>query len=1342
MKGKIKTWQIFFASIFAIMIAAITSSFCLRANTVDEETGEIITDNWKIDLVFYDSTVDNGKTPLPEIVWDATDDGFEDGEERVITVQINYKNDSTETTYEPGELELVIPNLIYYDKYKSGTARDAQWETSVIVGANDKTHTNYDWNFITAEEPSEKQQYFTFNNAKKIEAKANLEGCIQIVYTIMPTDERPESPLDSCLHTYNINLQAILKNKIYETTITSPNWPENYPDNMKDADNTWEFQTDKDIMSIYLEFNENSKTADSSDQIRIYNSSKQLNTLWRSDMAGKKYDIEDNYVKIAMRSNSSGTAQGFSVDVFTKSFIASSNELPFSYSRTYPHPWQKRDYTIEKEASKIVSLDGFPTGDYYWVKYTFTLRGNLGSSYPYMGAKYYIEDTFPSECVVLDYAFNPLTLENGYYKDSEFSGTGYSSVRYEYVYVGYPKSIYNEAAGNLDITNHIDLYIKYDDTEEYIFEDDAEISLNLADFEFSYEGNLYSVTKSSMNKNNGKFYSQFMLDPLFSHFCGYCKKGHARTIAYWKLDATAIYTGTPMTVRVGDDLLYITDSNNNYRKLNEDEYYFTKIYFPEFKNMNGIIIDKEKYPMSLYVKYKDETGYVFYQTLTGRSSVTVSFEEIDKKVTGFYLQAEDLQESFIFTQMSVYTEIKPKGNISDAGIFYNFGYVNVFSKDENGNLALLNEPTLDSYQSTITKEEIATFDQNIYGHYMQRSESSCEYYKFVSPDVAYQNYTYKDMEDPIQDIENEKFWITTKLGTYLYGDYEFHSVNEDPYYLQQYYFNNIDKIKLITKFSCYDLLPKGLESDITAEKLLDTISIKPANIYTYFYLSNGEKAFESNDEFADFIREHSTITITENFNGTGRTKIEWNADFSDTPLLHVYSYYIEDPSKTHLDKYYPCPYISFQTYVSYDTYMELGANYKNYGYSEMYQEDQRIVPRYIKDNGQYDPEFIDINNNEITDEYFAYANDQITITSVISAYQDVSTFVQTDYSNFDTNIVDASYNSEYQYKLRVRTGTANVTNLVIYSSIEEAQPTKTRWKGEFLGIDTSYAESKGYIVKVWYSENTTVDTLNKDSSWKEYSDTVDRSTVKSLAFEYLSSTATLNTNSTAAMLPANTLTYVLIKMKSPNDENETRLARMDCWTEWNALDDYDRPVDFITGINSNVVKVALPNSVKTDDMPSISLKFTKEITGITEAFENMNLNKTDNHIFAIRLTSLTANDNGTYNQVTGLLSSNTGLIISQIPIGTYLLEELGDNYFDFIKFTNNNDPEIIIEGVTFEKTDTGYIITVSEDLTENIEFNIKVTNEIEDERFFEDKNNEENLFLINKTGIDHNTPED
>ncbi len=213
-------------------------------------------------------------------------------------------------------------------------------------------------------------------------------------------------------------------------------------------------------------------------------------------------------------------------------------------------------------------------------------------------------------------------------------------------------------------------------------------------------------------------------------------------------------------------------------------------------------------------------------------------------------------------------------------------------------------------------------------------------------------------------------------------------------------------------------------------------------------------------------------------------------------------------------------------------------------------------------------------------------------------------------------------------------------------------------------------------------------------------------------------------------------------MKSPDDESITTLARNECRTQWNALDDYDRPVDFITGINSNVVKVALPNSIKADDLPSISLKFTKEIQGGISDFENLKLNKADEHIFMIRLTSLIANDDGSYNQVTGLLSSTQGLVITQIPIGTYLLEELGDNYFDFVNFTDNNDPELIIEGVTFEKTDQGYIITVSEDLSETVEFNIKVTNKTEDERFYEDKFSQENLFLKNKieSGEDPETP--
>lgn len=116
MKNKIKKWHIALMSFVALMFAIFTSLFNLKADPVDDETGEVLLDNWELGVVFYDSTVDNGKTPLTEINWDASDNSYSYGTQRVITVQINYKNTQAVTTYQPGELEITIPNLIYTTK--------------------------------------------------------------------------------------------------------------------------------------------------------------------------------------------------------------------------------------------------------------------------------------------------------------------------------------------------------------------------------------------------------------------------------------------------------------------------------------------------------------------------------------------------------------------------------------------------------------------------------------------------------------------------------------------------------------------------------------------------------------------------------------------------------------------------------------------------------------------------------------------------------------------------------------------------------------------------------------------------------------------------------------------------------------------------------------------------------------------------------------------------------------------------------------------------------------------------------------------------------------------------
>ena len=185
-------------------------------------------------------------------------------------------------------------------------------------------------------------------------------------------------------------------------------------------------------------------------------------------------------------------------------------------------------------------------------------------------------------------------------------------------------------------------------------------------------------------------------------------------------------------------------------------------------------------------------------------------------------------------------------------------------------------------------------------------------------------------------------------------------------------------------------------------------------------------------------------------------------------------------------------------------------------------------------------------------------SDSISITSVISTNQDIQVSGQTGQTAYNTKKITTDYADYYEYKLRARTGQNDIKNLVIYDSLESyakdseqnfinANGVKGHWQGEFLGIDKTYAESKGYIVKVWYSEEEQPGSLKDDDSWQVYNDSIDKTKVKSLAFEYL------DENNQPATLSANSQTYVLVKMKAPSEHFKT-FAYNGCWTEWNAID--------------------------------------------------------------------------------------------------------------------------------------------------------------------------------------------
>lgn len=1493
MKNKIKKWHIALMSFMALFIAVFASLFSLRADTVDEETGEIFTDNWEISTVFYDSTIDSGVTPLTEINWDASDGGYQAGTPRVITVQINYKNDSAVTTYQAGELEIVIPNLAY------NTAGNLHANLSVktTVGANDATHTGYDWTVKSTGEN------YVFTNTNTIEEKSNFEGSIQIVYDITPANEYDTFRFefynsidqaseydyishewfeDSCVHKHKLKLQACLKKANTTSTtdyqiinpeaiFSSPNWPSYYDHNLNPSTTFWEY-TSENLTNLYLVFDNSSYIDTYIDKILIYDKEGLVYTLTGKEMRNKAFYIEGNYVKIAMFTNGIWNAKGFSVSIgeaitttYPEGSIVS-NEINFEYRRTYIHPWNKMEYPLRKYASKINSYDGLGENpeDYIWVKYEFWTYDSSTApisspekvSYPNIPVKsgtVYIKDKLPEGCIAynlsgIQYEVN----ENNeiIISENEFTVNGYDYLGV--VFIGYPKSIYNDNNLNLNITNTGQLYGTYLNETQPTQLAESSVNLNLSNYEFTYTGELYGIEKLRYQNGSSSLYYQNIVAQ------------YGKNQVEWHILPSVRYTGDEITVRIGDDLLYTTDKNSNNIKLSDNDYYFSNISFPKLYNCNGLAISASKYNIRLFIRYKNTTEYVQYGEPLTNISKSFSFTQADG-VVGFYYQIDDMKEGIqtgefnhtiygsTFSYVSCTMYFKPEFEIAEQGTINNFAYVNVFTKDANDNLVLINEPSLDSYSTEATERDIATYDLETYGHYMQRAVASTNWTYYNLPDNLYSTDIYKASSSIIQNAEKENFTGSFTIyggpNAAQYGDY---IIPKDQYFQQCK-----EKQLGLTYIKLTDLLPEGMNLISNEKEIIDTFKIYgtvfssgrlASYSYSRTYNLDGELVFSSNENAKEYLKERTSIDIIQNYNGTNRTQLEIYIDLSDQPLVII------DPTSTY-DSDGLVPSFSYEFEVPYDSYLEYGKTYIN--------------PLNVQTN--FDK---------------SSTSRSITITYVVSTHQDVTTYVKTNKSNYSTGIVDASCDSEYEYKLRVRTGSADVTNLILYTNLEEAQPNRTRWYGEFLDIDTTYAENKGYIVKPYYSENPAAGNLyNEDgilnSDWKEYIEDmpelksnglsitfnnqcktennydyviiyyekggkiyqtekltganfagktvsvpstdfylywhtdgsscsnygfsvdsispahvenvtytigtlpsytatelqddnypdsnwdgnhpyynygnnidkvwyysytgelpiiqeyvkgIDKDKVKSLAFEYL------DNEENPATLPANSLTYVLIKMKSPADENIKTLARMDCWTQWNAIDEFDQPVDFITGINSNVVKVALPNSIKADDLPSISLKFIKEIQGETSDFENIKLNKADEQLFMIRLTSLTANDDGSYNQVTGLLSSTQGLVITQIPIGTYLLEELGDNYFDFVNFTDNNDPEIIIEGVTFEKTDQGYIITVSEDLTENIEFNIKVTNQIEPDRFYEDKHSKENLFLKSKLESAENDP--
>lgn len=835
--------------------------------------------------------------------------------------------------------------------------------------------------------------------------------------------------------------------------------------------------------------------------------------------------------------------------------VISSNSISLKFSS------KRMDYTFTSSSSKLNGYDGLPDNadDYVWVKYqlNFVRNDNSGVREIYLGTYrwgYYrdyptddtLKDSFyflqyvPTDAVVLDSNMNVLTNDAGKVKITSWRSLW--ARMYTYLIVGYPKDKYE----NAKITNKAEVYgIYWDETEEEVI-GTVTNTINMDDFSFEYTG----IGDGGLLKRSDR-----------SQRVSKLKAENEGSTASYHFQLTYNWGGVKEDIEIGDDYVYALNEDNDYVRLTSDEFRFTEVNWYGKKLFNANEGSIKDYELELWVKYAGSSKYVKYgSTFVANVNNAVSFDS-SEKVIAYKWIIKDVEESIkadpnsTLSQyygyditMDCKVEVK-KNDLLVGGYVYNFAYLKFYQNGE-----WINKAELTNYSEGITRDVIAPMDYSEHGDYLSR---------VVATEQVLDNSV---MMRVYERIDNGGLLVNDVANGYYKGSFNIST------YMDFSYGNT----ESFDGFVYYSLLPKGMEFDSISDfENASNILLNNVTTVSGASLTN------------EYLKEHFKYEVQANYEGSGRTLITMKWDFSDDPL-NMSSDLFDDGDINSL--WFPKFYLNI--IVPYESYLEFGDKYTNVIYMEPINKDNLdFIPLVaINDYNGYvhtlssDPynsysryDTDDLNDNDKTNDVMYYAENSLDILDLVASYQDVLVLVQTDESNYTTNETKVSVSTDYSYKLRIRPGSNDITNLIVYNNIETAYGDNEHWSGNFNGVDTSYAEEQGFYVKVWYSENSDAGSLSDDDSWNEYIEgKTDKTLVKSVAFEFL------NEDGTYAFIPKKTYTYVEVKMLSL-EKDSAYATYNNCRTEWNAYDD-GVLVKNVVGITSNIVVVNLPG-VDIEEMP-------------------------------------------------------------------------------------------------------------------------------------------------------------
>ena len=628
-----------------------------------------------------------------------------------------------------------------------------------------------------------------------------------------------------------------------------------------------------------------------------------------------------------------------------------------------------------------------------------------------------------------------------------------------YIIVGYPKSIYLADEETAVVTSYSKYIGTYYDESNSAVLATAETAINLNDYGFT-------GSHFAKQTNTEVFeYAEIFNNKVVNFF-------------YSGLD---LLTGN--INEVGDDFLDVLLNNGEFRQLEPEEYEFSSVYVPslsDFEDYNTGKAPTNSFTFEVWGLMIGEADYVkLVDVQIGNNAYWFDLPEgvyrIKHVVTGVTqdLLVKDSAFSFNVTlHLNDDSELEEGLHVAENGYIRNISYDN---RHEPG--AGYRPGSEENYTGTYAQCNMDR-DMETYGHLWCRALADVVYrgnLNSISTTISMNEFT----------DENRNYRTTIAIASTLKTT----SKNTDS--------------NFVSKFSQYTILPTGLSID--SDNFGFNVSFNESSML----LQDGTVI----NKTASYIKRHVSVDIIENYRNSGRAFVAFHYDFSDNPV---------NISATHKFT------VSFDVLLTGESYLEFGGSYTVHGVTMVEESTSAFEgeTRTGSDDGRFVNEdeslWMDLDNDSNTDEQITYHSATRTIVIAQAAYQEVKETVKTIYTHneYVDDTAIAGMGTTYTYRMKLQTGASRAKKIKFISVLENTEGAE--WQGTFQSVDTSYAESKGFVPTVYYSES---DTPSEDLTGAEWSTTAPENleNVKAIAVEF------------EGVQLDNSLLYFLVNMTAPDD---------------------------------------------------------------------------------------------------------------------------------------------------------------------------------------------------------------